>query len=128
MPVPNGFTFMTDEEKKIIGTIKDNPTNILKLSGCPSQEFVLMAVFLCPGILRYVHNQSHWARLLAVTLDKSASKYVNGMTPEIRQAADSKSKRTIMNLNMPHYLIEIHANAYNLRVCGLTTLNPGLVR
>lgn len=133
--MPNGFTYMTDEEKQLLGEIQKNPqkakslaTDIIGLSKCPSEEFLLTAVFLCPGVIRHVHNQSYWLRLVAVTLDKSNAKYVNGMTPEIRAAADPKSKRTIMDLNMPHYLNEIYANAQNLSKCGVTVLSMGLIR
>lgn len=133
--MPNGFTYMTDEEKQLLQKVKEKPekaqdltTDILTLSRCPSEEFLLTAVFLCPMIIRHVHNQSFWLRMIAVTLDKSKAQYVNGMTPEIRAAADPKNKFTIMDLNMPHYLNEIYANACNLRVCGVTTLNKDLLR
>ena len=45
MTEPNGMTYMTDEERKILGTLKQHPTNILTLSHCPSEEFLLAAVF-----------------------------------------------------------------------------------
>lgn len=135
MVMPNGFTYMTDEEKKLLGEIKKDPqkakslaTDMLGLSTCPSEEFLLTAVFLCPGVIRHVHNQSYWLRLLAVVLDKGTAKYVNGMTPEIRAAADPKSKVTIVSLDMPSYLNEIYDNAQNLSKCGVTTLNPRLSR
>ena len=132
--MPNGFTYMTNEEKILLQKVKENPkkaqdlvTDIHTLSYCPSEEFLLTAVFFCPAILRHVHNQSFWLRLIAVTLDKRTAQYVNGMTPEIKAAADPNDKRTLMDLDMPHYLTEIYANAYNLRICGVRTLNKGLL-
>ena len=127
MMMPNGFTYMTDEEKQLLGKIKNNPTAVCGLSRCPSQEFLLTAVFLCPSIIRFVHNQSWWLRMLAVTLDKTTAPYVNGMTPEMRKVADSKEKHSVMDLNMPHYLCEIYANACNMQKCGITSLNKKLV-
>ena len=65
--------------------------------------------------------------MLAVTLDKTTAPYVNGMTPEMRKVADSKKKHSVMDLNMPHYLCEIYANACNMQKCGITSLNKKLV-
>lgn len=127
MMMPNGFTYMTDEEKKILPTISEHPAAINTLSRCPSEEFLLTTVFLCPSIIRFVHNQSWWLRMLAVTLDKTTAPYVNGMTPEMRKVADSKEKHSVMDFNMPHYLCEIYANACNMQKCGITSLNKKLV-
>ena len=125
MNMPNGFTYMTDEEKNMLGKIEKKPNKILELSNCPSEEFLLTAVFLCPSIIRFVHNQSWWLRMIAVTLDAQNKKYVNGMTNEIRRAADSHAN--IIDLNMPHYLLEIYANAHNFKKYGIISpLNKGL--
>ena len=126
MTMPNGFTYMTNEEKKCLPKISENPASITKLSRCPSEEFLLTAVFLCPSIIRFVHNQSWWLRMIAVTLDSGTKKYVNGMTSEIRRAADSHTN--ITDLNMPRYLVEIYANACNFKQHGIiSSLNTKLV-
>jgi hypothetical protein len=128
MTEPNGMTYMTEEERKILGTLKQHPTNILTLSHCPSEEFLLTAVFENPYIIRFVHNQSFWLRMLAIVLDKGTLKYVNGLTPEMRNVASSKTPVKITDLNMPHYLLEIYANAHNIRRHGIAALNERLGR
>jgi hypothetical protein len=65
--------------------------------------------------------------MLAVTLDKTTAPYVNGMTPEMRKVVNSKEKHSVMDLNMPHYLCEIYANACNMQKYGITSLNKKLV-
>ncbi len=127
MELPNGFTYMTDEERNILGKLKDSPIAIRSLSRCPSEEFLLTAVFLCPSIIRFVHNQSWWLRMLALMQDKTTAPYVNGMTPEMKQFLRSDKKSTIMDLNPPHYVLEIYANACNFQKYGIKALNKRLV-
>ncbi len=119
MMMPNGFTYMTDEERKVLERLRHdpNPVAIRSLSRCPSQEFLLTAVFLCPSIIRFVHNQSWWLRMLAVTLDKTTAPYVNGMTQEIQKAADDPDSRNkIDDLKMPDYLRNIYKSVTNKSV------------
>ncbi len=118
MTEPNGMTYMTEEERKILGTLKQHPTNILTLSRCPSEEFLLTAVFENPYIIRFVHNQSFMLRMLAVKLDYKALQYVNGVTPEIRRAAAKHNERGVMGADLTHNELEIYANAFNVKKFG----------
>ena len=115
--MPNGFTYMMDEEKRLLQNVRKDPkkaqdliSDIDKLSWCPSEEFLLTAVFLCPMIIRKIDNQSFWLRAIAYVLDKNTSKYINCMTPAIR----SKGNCKIKDLDMPPYLHRIYDN-----VCAL---------
>lgn len=118
MTEPNGMTYMTDEERKILGTLKQHLTNILTLSHCPSEEFLLAAVFENPYIIRFIHNQSFMLRMLAVKLDYKTLQYVNGVTPEIRRAAAAKNERGVMGANLSREELEIYANAFNVKKFG----------
>ena len=118
MTEPNGMTYMTEEERKILGTLKQHPTNILTLSCCPSEEFLLAAVFENPYIIRFVHNQSFMLRMLAVKLGYKTLKYVNGTTPEILRAAAAKNERGIMGANLTRDELEVYANAFNVKKFG----------
>lgn len=119
MELPNGFTRITAEERNVLEQLKHdpNPVAIRGLSRCPSQEFLLTAVFFCPSIIRYVHNQSYWLSLLAVMLDNTTARYVNGMTQEIQKAADDPDSRNkIDDLKMPDYLRNIYKSVTNKSV------------
>ena len=123
MTEPNGMTYMTDEERKILGTLKKHPTNILTLSHCPSEEFLLAAVFENPYIIRFVHNQSFMLRMLAVKLDYKTLQYVNGVTPEIRRAAAKRNERGVMGADLTRDELEIYISAYNIKKFGLQLRN-----
>lgn len=118
MTEPNGMTYMTDEERKILSTLKQHPTNILTLSHCPSEEFLLAAVFENPYIIRFIHNQSFMLRMLAVKLDYKTLQYVNGVTPEIRRAAAKRNERGVMGADLTRKELEIYANAFNVKKFG----------
>jgi len=102
----NGMTYMTKEEKQLLGTLKQHPTRILTLPHCPSEEFLLMAVLENPYIIRFVTNQSFWLRMLALVLDKGVEQYVNCITPEMAKVIKSKQPVKITDLNMPQWLLE----------------------
>lgn len=114
---PNGMTYMTDAERKILPQIKDNPTLVAQMN-CPSEEFLRAAVFENPYIIRFVHNQSFMVRILAVKLDYKMLRYVNGVTPEIRRAAAAKNDRGIMYANLTHDELEVYVNAQNVKKIG----------
>ena len=117
MTEPNGITYMTDAERKILPQIKDNPTLVAQMSN-PSEEFLLAAVFESPYIIRFIHNQSFMLRMLAVKLDYKTLKYGNGTTPEILRAAAAKNERGIMGANLTRDELEVYANAFNVKKFG----------
>lgn len=117
MNEPNGFTYITDAELKILPQIKDNMTLVAQMSN-PSEEFLLAAVFENPYIIRFVHNQSFMLRMLAVKLDYKTLKYVNGTTPEILRAAAAKNEHGVMGANLTREELEIYANAQNVKKFG----------
>ena len=117
MTEPNGMTYMTDAERKILPQIKDNPTLVAQMPN-PSEEFLLAAVFESPYIIRFVHNQSFMLRMLAVKLNYKALKYVNGTTPEILRAAAAKNEHGVMGANLTRDELEVYANAFNVKKFG----------
>ncbi len=115
---PNGMTYMTDAERKILSQIAEHPELILQLKNAPSEEFLRAAVFENPYVIRFVHNQSFMVRMLAVKLNYKMLQYVNGVTPEIRRAAMEKNDRGIMGANLTHDELEVYANAQNVKKFG----------
>lgn len=117
MTEPNGMTYTTDAELKILPQIENNPTLVAQMSN-PSEDFLLAAVFENPFIIRFVHNQSFMLRMLAAKLDYKTLKYVNGTTPEILRAAATKNEHGVMGANLTHEELEIYANAFNVKKFG----------
>ena len=115
----NGMTYMTDAEWKILPQIAEHPEQILQLKNAPSEEFLRVAVFENPYVIRFVHNQSFMVRMLAVKLNYKMLQYVNGTTPEILRAAARKNDRGIMGANLTHDELEVYANAQNVKKFGL---------
>ena len=117
MMEPNGMTYMTDNELKILPQIREHPVLVAQMSN-PSEEFLLVAVCENPYIIRFVHNQSYMLRILAVKLDYKTLRYVNGVTPEILRAAAAKNERGVMGANLTREELEIYANAFNVTKFG----------
>lgn len=115
---PNGMTYMTDAERKILPQIAEHPERILQLKNTPSEEFLRAAVFENPYIIRFVHNQSFIVRMLAVKLNYKMLQYVNGVTPEIRAAATMHNEGGVMAANLTRDELEIYANAFNVKKFG----------
>jgi hypothetical protein len=117
MTEPNGMTYMTQKEMKILKSVAKNPTVVAQMEN-PSEEFLLSAVFDAPYIIRFVHNQSFRLRLLAVKLDWRVLRYVNGQTPEILLVAAARNERGVIGADLTHDEIEIYANAQNIKKFG----------
>ena len=109
----NGMTYMTEAEGQLLPKIIDTPAAILGLSRCPSHQLLLMLAILRPDAMRFVSNQDFWVRMLMVITDKAAAQYVNGMTPKIREIAESPKKYTIRDFNPPQYVLEAYDAAKN---------------
>ena len=114
---PNGMTYMTDAERKILPQIAEHPELVAQMRN-PSEEFLRAAVFENPYIIRFVHNQSFMVRMLAVKLNYKMLQYVNGVTPEIRAAATMHNESGVMGANLTHDELEVYANAFNVKKFG----------
>ena len=114
---PNGMTYMTDAERKILPQIAEHPELVAQMRN-PSEEFLRAAVFENPYIIRFVHNQSFMVRMLAVKLNYKMLQYVNGVTPEIRAAATMHNEGGVMGANLTHDELEVYANAFNVKKFG----------
>ncbi|MBO4480555.1 MAG: hypothetical protein J5742_02935 [Alphaproteobacteria bacterium] len=122
MTEPNGMTYMTEQELKMLPQIKGYPALVAHMD-CPSEEFLLAAVFENPYIIRFVHNQSFMLRMLAVKLDYKMLEYVNGKTPEIMRAAAKHNDRRIMGADLTRDELELYANAQNIKKHGFKLRN-----
>ena len=104
----NGMTCVSPEEWQLLPKIINNPAAIRGLSRCPSQQLLLMLAILRPDAMRFVSNQDFWVRMLMVITDKAAAQYVNGMTPKIREIAESPKEYTLRDFNPPQYVSEAY--------------------
>ncbi len=121
----NGMTYMTEAERQLLPEIAECPTAFLRAQN-PSEEFMRAAVIMNPHVLRFITNQSHMVRMLAVKLDCERLQDVQGITPEIRAAAEKGNTRGIMGADLTHREIEECANAFNVMKLGFAaeTLYP----
>ena len=71
-----------------------------------------------PHVIRFIENQSHMVRMLAVKLNYKTLDDVRGVTPKIRAAAAKKNTRGVMGADLTQPELEEYANAINVMKFG----------